>query len=282
MLVASLALHGLVLLVPIPSEPESVAEEEPPEEETIDLASLNALIENPSALPTPTPTPTPEAIVPTPSPVPVPTPAAVIPSPVPVPVPVPVPIPEPTPEITPEPTPEVSPEPTPADLSVTPTPSDVAPGPTQPLPEAFQGLTPEQLQQLRDFLAQREALDASAAGAIGQTARAAQQAEINCALFAEHAPLFFDDCGEATGEPQRKPGIFTIEIILPQRRNQILEYYQETFPNYTFEPIETTYANGEVYAMKLDDNPVLYLNIVSVGLRGSTKIAVFWLNDPTT
>lgn len=271
MLIASLTLHGLVLVLPVPSPSESVAEEEHTQEETIDLASLNALLKDP--LPSPLASPTPEAIVSTPAPLPIPTPAAVVP--VPLPQSIPVPVPEPVSS----PAPEAIPTPEPA-TSATPTP-EVTPQAAVAVPEVFQNLTPEQLQQLRDFLAQRDALEASAAGAIGQTARAAQQAQINCPLFGEYAPFFFDNCGEANGEPQRKPGIFTIEILLPQQRNRVLEYYQETFSNYTFEPMATPYAEGEVYAMKLDDNPVLYLNVVSVGLRGSTKIAVLWLNNPT-
>jgi len=283
MLIASLALHSLVLVIPIPSTSESVAEEEPAEqEETIDLASLDALLQNPLPSPTPSPTPTPEAIVP--SPLPIPTPAAVVP--VPVPQPVPIPVPEPVATPTPEPTPEATLTPEPI-ASATPM-SAATPNPEQTavaVPESFQGLTPEQLQQLRDFLAQRDALEASAAGAIGQTARAAQQTSINCGLFEEYAQLFFDNCGESgtelnDSEPQRKSEIFTVEVVPSQRRNQVLEYYQETFPNYTFELAETPYAEGEVYAMKLNDNPVLYLNVVSVGLRGSTKIAVLWLNNP--
>lgn len=278
MLIASLAIHGLILLAPVPSNPESVAEEEPAEEETIDLASLNALVEESAPSPLPSPSPTPETVVPTPSPLPIPSPAAAVPAPLPKSVPIPVPTSTPTPKPAPEATP--TPQPT---ASATPTP-EVIPSPIQaaaPVPKALQTLTPEQLQQLRDFLAQREAAEASATGAIGQTARAAQQTPINCGLFEEYAQLFFDNCEESGVEPQRKPGIFTVEVVPSQRRNQVLEYYQETFSNYTFEPIQTLYAEGEVYAMKLNNNSVLYLNIVSVGLRGSTKIAVLWLNDPT-
>lgn len=278
MLAASLALHGLALMLPIPATPEPVAEETT-EEETIDLAALDALVENPSPS-LPSPSSTPEAIIPTPFSPPIPTPAAIVPAPVPATVPATVPLPEPTPALTPEATPTATATPTPAATATpetTPTPTQAA----APVPQAFQSLTPEQLQQLRDFLAQREAAEASTAGAIGQTARAAQQTSINCGLFENYAQLFFDDCGSSGMEPQRKPSIFAVEVVPVQRRNRVLAYYQETFPNYTFEPIATPYADGEVYAMMLNSNPVLYLNVVSVGLRGSTKIAVLWLNNPT-
>lgn len=270
MLAASLALHGLALMLPIPATPEPVAEAESTEEETIDLAALDALVVNPSPSPLPSAASTPEAIAPTPFLPPIPTAAAVAPAPVPATVPPPEPTPSLTPAATPTPTASATPQPT-------PTPTQAA----APIPAAFQNLTPEQLQQLRDFLAQREAAEASAAGAIGQTARAAQQTAINCSLFENYAQLFFTDCGSSGVEPQRKPAIFAVEVVPVQRRNRVLQYYQETFPNYTFEPIATPYADGEVYAMMLNSSPVFYLNVVSVGLRGSTKIAVLWSSNPT-
>ncbi|GAB4378998.1 MAG: hypothetical protein Kow00121_32080 [Elainellaceae cyanobacterium] len=267
MLLASIALHGLVLLIPIPETPDAVAEEEPPEEETIDLAALAALSQLPS--PTPSPVPAPEAVVPTPAPLPSP---SVVPVPVPVPVPAPVadPVAAPTPAPTPEPVAAATPTPTPAPVE---TPA--------PVPEAFQNLTPEQLQQLQALLNQLEASEASDAGALGQTVRAAQQVPINCNLFRDYAPLFFTDCGGAGVEAQRKPEVFWVEIVPPQRRNQVVEYYQNAFSGYAFEPTGQQYADGELYAMLQNDNPVLYLNVVSVGLGGSTTIAVLWLEDPT-
>lgn len=270
MLVASVALHGLVLLIPIPST-ESIVEEEPVEEEVVDLAALQALqAQRSSPQPKPSPTPSPQLVAPTPTPVPIPSVAPPIPSPQSVPVPVPAPTPEATPTPTPEATATPSPTPTP-----TPTPTSTA-----AVPEAFQTLTPEQLQALQNYLQQIEANEASAAGAIGQTARAAQQTSINCGLFEDYAQLFFADCGGPGVEPQRRSEIFSVEVVPSQRRNRVLEYYQQAFPDYTFEPIVGEYADGEVYAMKANDNPVLYLNVVSVGLRGSTKIAVLWLRDP--
>lgn len=263
MLLASIALHGLVLIVPIPSNPVIADEEELSEEETVDLSALAAL----SQLPSPSPSSQPE-VAPSPSsapspliaPAPDPVPALVQPEPV-ISSPDPVPEPSPTADITPTPT---------------PTPSSVA-----SVPEAFRDLTPEELQRLQALLAQREANAASQTGAIGQTVRAAQQVPINCTLFRDYAPLFFSDCGGAGTESQKKPEVFWVEIVPPQRRNRVVDYYREAFPNYQLEPTEQEYADGELYAILQGQTPILYLNIVSVGLGGSTTIAVLWLENPT-
>lgn len=277
MLIASLALHGLVLVAPTPVDPQSVLEEEA-EEEVIDLADLAVLPSlSPSLSPLSSPLPLPLAEstpVPAPVPAPVSTPAIVSNS---IPQPIPVSVPDPVPQSVSTPTPSQVATPT---LPPTPLPTPIA----TPIPTfAPQGLTPEQLQAYQAVFDQINAQEAAIPGAVGRTAIASQQmaTEIDCSFF-DQPDAFFVNCGTDGTEAQRRSEIFRVDVRPQTKPDAALEFYAQTFSNNQFNETGRQYGGAPLYEVTSETAPPMYMSLVGWGIGNSTTIAVFWWSDPTS
>jgi hypothetical protein len=253
MLVFSLLLHGLVLLLPLPSQPEDTPEEEEAEMQIMQLAPL---IETP-----PPPSPTAEA-APTPKPQPAPAPVAAAPAPV-----VrsrPNPVPNPNPQPTPTPTP-------------TPTVSEVAPAPATDLAnaETTETTVSAEEQEFQDFLGEfqggLEGLGASEAANVGIPYYNFPQPE---AFFTAES-IVAADSGD--GDPELQPGAVTFIWASRRRPSEVFSALQERFAGFELSPM-AGYGGGDLYEVKKGDT-IRYISLVRAKDRTATFV-VIWSRDP--
>ncbi|WOB45127.1 hypothetical protein HNI00_19740 [Thermoleptolyngbya oregonensis NK1-22] len=270
MLVASVALHALVLGLPIASEPEPEATEEVAEEPPVSLASLRPV---PKVAPPPQPTPTatpprPKVQPARPTPVPRPSPNPV-PRVAPSPSPVASPSVEPTPQASPTPEPEASPaaEPTPISEEVPLTPEATAALPAE--------LTAEE-QELQDLWGQFQGNLAGVA--------ASETAGLNIPYYKFPQPeLFFtaESIAAAEADPSLAaaslPMIDNILWASRRRPDEVLAEVQQMFEGFTFTP-EGEYGGGDLYKME-KEGTIRYINLVRASDRSATFV-VIWKQNP--
>ncbi len=257
---ASVVLHGLFLLAPIPSTPEPPVAEETEDEAPVDLLGLAEL--TPPEPPEPSPQPTPQVAPPPPPVSPIPQPQALAPAPVPPPAVVP---PEPAPAA---PTPQSSPtEPAPA---TTPTP---APQPTPTFdPQADQQAAISGL----DNLSQQAYPEQLSANVIYNylTGRDGPK-------YQGLVGTFFTADGLAQGGIQTLPGILQYRLY-DKGVLETLEQLQATYGSQgnTFTEATPNYANQPLYEMRNSDGQLVF-HLSLVPLEGST-VLVLWNVDPRT
>jgi hypothetical protein len=253
MLVFSLLLHGLVLLLPLPSQPEVAPEEE---EAEIQIMELAPLIEAP-----PPPSPEPEA-APTPKPPPAPAPVAAAPVPV--------------PQSQPNPVPNPNPEPTPTETSDT----------SEALPDLEAEVTDEETtettisaeeQEFQDFLGEFQT------GLEGLGAAEAANVGIPYYNFPQPEAFFTADsitaADSGSGDPALQQGADTFIWASRRRPSDVFSALQERFAGFEISPM-TEYGGGELYEVKKGDT-IRYISLVRAKDRTATFV-VIWSRDPNT
>lgn len=252
MLVFSLLLHSLVLLLPLPSQPEDVPEEEEAEIQIMELAPL---------IETPPPSSPIAEVAPTPKPQPAPAPVAAAPSPV--------------VRSQPNPVPDLSPEPTPTPTP-TPTTSETAPDPATDLAneETTEVVSAEE-QEFQDFLGEfqtgLEGLGASEAANVGIPYYNFPQPD---AFFTAES-IVAADSGD--GEPELQPGAVTFIWASRRRPNEVFGALQERFAGFEMN-LMTEYGGGDLYEVKKGDT-IRYISLVRAKDRTATFV-VIWSRDP--
>lgn len=266
MLLASLILHGLILMVPVSSE-EEVVEEEIEEEEPEDLIGLSAL--QPAS---PDPEPEPEAAAPTPAPSPV----AAAPAPT---RQTPVrnqDLAPPTTQTTPSPTPTDSPSPE-TISATTPTPETSPTAPTGP--------TTEEINQARTALSD----------GVGGLPYIAPPVLIDPDRF---VPMSAYAAGE-TLDPQDpntwQSGIIGIDLHnegQPDqiRPNVVIERLRDSLETLgaTMTELPGGYPAGHpdrtrLFEVVKDGSPIMYINVIPGDggyERGNSTIVVQWSRNP--
>lgn len=266
MLVASVALHALVLMMPIASDPEPAAEPEETPEETVQLSSLAALRQPPRPAPQPAPPvrPSPVAMVARPTPV---LPKRTNPVPPVTPVVTPTPVATPTPAATPAATPSPQASATPSLEPAAALPQEPTPlTPADPLLPAFdpQGLQAEFAQSLTS---------------------------VQGAIALPPPPDYFDqperyftalpDDILSTKDPSVwVPGIVGIDWFNDVRPNNALTILQNTVGEATLTEVPEGYGGHPLYEVQSPDGqPFLYLNIIPAPGNIST-VVVQWSQNP--
>jgi hypothetical protein len=253
MLAFSLLLHGLVLLLPLPSQPEDTPEEKE-EEAELQIMNLAPLAETP-----PPPSPTPAA----PSPKPQPAPVAAAPPPVVRSRPNPVPNPNPAPTPTPTPT--------------TTSNASAAPAPATDLAneETTEAIVPAEEQEFQDFLGEfqtgLDGLGAAEAANVGIPYYNFPQPE---AFFTAES-IAAADRGDS--EPELQSGAVTFIWASRRRPSEVLSALQERFAGFEINPM-TEYGGGDLYEVKKGDT-IRYISLVRAKDRTATFV-VIWSRDP--
>lgn len=245
MLFASLALHALVLSVPLPSTSEAVpeAEAEPEPEESIQLSSLVA---------SPVPKPVASPLV-QPAPTALPKPVSVAPSL----------IARPRSNPVPNPAPLRTPSPSPLAAAASPAPT-VAPSSTASVPPS----------PVFDPSGLQADLQASLQGTEGNTGL-----QPFPGVFVE--PLKFYVSEEPDAE--QLPGITTMQWFNNMQADSVFAKLQDNYQSrgFTFNPLED-YGGGKVYALKTAEGQTIsFINVVP-GKGGASTVVVTWEYDPNS
>lgn len=248
MVAVSLALHGILLMAPLPPQPQAEPEPEP-EPEEVQISSLKSLTRT-----APQPTPTPKAAPPTPKPLPKPPVQSVAPRP---PAPRPAPPPPPAPSPAPTPTPLATPTPAPTPLV------EVSPSP------------PTEEQELQDFLGQFQGsisgVGADETAGLGIPYYLFQQPEL---FFTSDSLAAADSSG---ADPIRVEGIDDILWASRKRPDAVYQELQTLFAGFTFTEAGE-YGGGPLYQIS-KGSTVRFINLIQSTDRTATFVVV-WNRDP--
>ncbi len=255
LLVLSVGFHGLLLLVPLPSDSGEEAEEEvvpEPEETVVDLLSISSLAD---AEPAPPPAETPAAA-------PAGNPAAAAPQ-------------APTQPVVPEQYPETPVPETP--LAAEPLAESLAADPGEPPP--LVGFDPNRQAQL-------------VSSAIGALGREPGRSNFDLTdqfpgdiwdLYVSQWPANTRQCffsaidSSGYGLPAA-----AADLRYLSRNIQLVEQQDipRTFVGQTVQPLGQAYCGSDLFEVQDGGTPILWVSLVPVSPGGSTTLVIFWQSDP--